>query len=333
MKRLRNLILSLFVMGLCGAAGATWFAAHLYTKPSVTSAPIVVIIPSGAGVKGIAAALTESRVIDQPLLFQVAVRLTKQHKNLKAGEYEFQPHQTMQSVIEQIAAGRVVHRRFTVPEGLTSWQIVNLLNGVEGLSGEITVPPPEGSLLPETYDFQRGDDRAAKIAQMQTAMNKTLVELWEGRAGDLPFATPEQALVLASIVEKETGVAGERARIAGVFVNRLRQGIPLQSDPTVIYALTAGQIQSDGLGAIGRRLLKADLDIDSPYNTYKNAKLPPTPIANAGRAALEAVLHPESHNFLYFVADGSGGHVFAATLDEHNKNVAEWRKYRKTVSQ
>lgn len=332
MKCLRNLILSLLIVGLCGTAGAGWFAAHLYTKPNAMNAATLVVISSGAGVKGIANALTEARVIDQPLLFQIAVRLTKQHKNLKAGEYEFQPHQNMQSVIEQIAAGRVVHRRFTIPEGLTSWQIVNLLNGVEGLSGEIAAPP-EGSLLPETYDFQRGDDRAGKIVQMQTAMSKALDELWEGRAGDLPFATSAQAVVLASIVEKETGVATERARIAGVFVNRLRQGIPLQSDPTVIYALTNGQIQSDGMGALGRRLLKADLEIDSPYNTYKNAGLPPTPIANVGKAALEAVLHPESHNFLYFVADGSGGHVFAATLDEHNKNVAEWRKYRKTVSQ
>jgi UPF0755 protein len=200
------------------------------------------------------------------------------------------------------------------------------LEAAEGLTGPLPDPPPQGSLLPETYFFENGETRAAMLARMQKAMTDALAELWPQRAENLPFDTPEQAVVLASIVEKETGVAAERPQVASVFVNRLRRGMPLQSDPTVIFALTGGEAD------LGRPLLRADLQVDHPVNTYVVNGLPPTPIANPGRASLEAVLNPAETDFLYFVADGTGGHAFARTLAEHNRNVARWRAVQRGQS-
>jgi UPF0755 protein len=207
--------------------------------------------------------------------------------------------------------------------------VVQRLNSIPLLSGEIATVPPEGSLLPETYQFHKGEDRNELIAQMQDAMKKTLEELWAKRDPSVPYMTPPDAVTMASIVEKETGVAAERPRIAGVFVNRLRLNMRLQTDPTVIYGITHGENQDSGQGPLGRRLLRADIEKDSPYNTYTRDGLPPGPIANPGRASLEAALNPEKNDYLYFVANGSGGHVFAATIGEQNKNVAEWRKIRR----
>jgi UPF0755 protein len=183
--------------------------------------------------------------------------------------------------------------------------------------------------LPETYDYRLKENKQDVIGRMQESMTKTIDELWPGRTANLPFATKEEALTLASIVEKETGLEAERKRVAGVFVNRLRRGIALQTDPTVIYAITKGRPQNEGKGPLGRRLLKKDLAFDSPYNTYLHAGLPPGPIANPGRASIEAVLHPEEHDFIYFVADGKGGHIFSSTLHEHGKNVTQWRIIRR----
>ena len=197
-----------------------------------------------------------------------------------------------------------------------------MLAATPALAGEMAPVPAEGSLLPETYHYGRGDRRAALIARMAAAMDETLAELWQGRAEGLPFDSPPAAMVLASIVEKETGLAAERRHVAGVFVNRLRRGMRLQSDPTVIYGLTGGA------GPLGRPLTRADLETDHPYNTYRIDGLPPHPIANPGREAIAAVLDPLPTGDLYFVADGSGGHVFAPTLDEHNRNVANWRRAR-----
>ncbi|MGZ9108351.1 MAG: endolytic transglycosylase MltG [Micavibrio sp.] len=289
-----------------------------------------IVIPRGAGVAVIADTLHENGVIKSPLVFKVAARITGDQAKLKAGEYEFPPYISTRAVLNKLVSGAVVQRKITIPEGWTSWQIVQFLNESEALTGSIAGIPPEGSLLPDTYIHEREADRTKIIATMDAAMKKTIEELWPGRAEGLPFTTVEEAVTLASIVEKETGIAAERARIAGVFVNRLRNGMPLQTDPTVIYAITKGQIKDDGQGPLGRRLLKKDLtDTDSPYNTYKYPGLPPGPIANPGRAALDAVLHPETHNFLYFVADGTGGHVFAATLAEHEANAVKWRAIRK----
>ncbi|HEY8190713.1 MAG TPA: endolytic transglycosylase MltG, partial [Micavibrio sp.] len=248
----------------------------------------------------------------------------------KAGEYEFAPSISMRAVLFKLTHGDIVQRRMTIPEGRTSWQIVQIINAADGMTGTIRDIPKEGSLLPETYSFARDADRSGIISDMSKAMENAVAELWPNRAEGLPFDTPDQAITLASVVEKETGMASERARIAGVFINRLKRGMPLQSDPTVIYALTKGIVKEDGMGPLGRRLLRKDMDeTESPYNTYKYPGLPPGPIANPGRAAIEAVLHPEQNDYLYFVADGKGGHVFAATLAEHERNAAEWRQIRK----
>jgi UPF0755 protein len=255
--------------------------------------------------------------------------VTGQQAALKAGEYKFSPGVSLGSVVAKLARGDVFRRVFTVAEGLTSWQVQEILDHTEGLTGELKETPPEGSLLPQTYQYMAGDTKQTAVLDMQKAMNDTIDLLWSGRDADIPISTPQEAVTLASIVEKETGVATERARIAGLFENRLKAGVALQSDPTVIYALTKGHIQTGGMGPLGRRLLAKDLEIDSPYNTYKNPGLPPGPIANPGKDALVAVLHPEHNDYMYFVADGTGGHVFAKTLEEHNENVAKWRKIRR----
>lgn len=210
--------------------------------------------------------------------------------------------------------------RVTVAEGATSWQIVDALTRAEFLSGEVAEIPPEGTLAPQQYEVERGMARAELVDQMLAIQTSTLAELWEGRADGLPYKTPEEALIMASLVEKETGVPGERARVASVFLNRLAQGMKLQTDPTVIYGLTKGQ------GVLGRGLRQSELRSNTPYNTYVIDGMPPGPIANPGRAAIEAALHPETTKFLFFVADGTGGHAFAETLEEHNENVARWRE-------
>lgn len=217
------------------------------------------------------------------------------------------------------AAKSDVRLRVTLVEGATSWQVVEALKSADFLAGSVKEVPAEGSLSPDSYEVKRGADRAALIADMETRQAADLAVAWESRAEGLPYETPEEALVMASLVEKETGVAEERARVASVFLNRLAQGIKLQTDPAVIYGVTKGQ------GALGRGLRQSELRKDTPYNTYVREGLPPTPICNPGRAAIEAALHPDSTRFVYFVADGSGGHAFAETLEEHNANVAKWR--------
>lgn len=210
--------------------------------------------------------------------------------------------------------------RIALAEGVTSWQIVDSLNKADFLAGDVTEIPAEGSLAPDSYEVKPGAERATLLANMQAAQSSILAAAWEARAPDLPYASPEEALIMASIVEKETGVAEERRQVASVFVNRLNQGMRLQTDPTVIYGVTGGQ------GVLGRGLRQSELRRETPYNTYVIDGLPPTPIANPGRASIEAALNPESTDYLFFVADGTGGHAFAVTLDEHNANVARWRE-------
>jgi UPF0755 protein len=213
-----------------------------------------------------------------------------------------------------------VRFRIAVAEGVTSWQIVNALSGMDILEGTVAETPAEGSLAPDSYEVRKGDDRAALITRMQSAQETLLAAAWEARAEDLPINSPEELLTLASIVEKETGVAEERRQVASVFVNRLNQGMRLQTDPTVIYGITRGE------GILGRGLRRSELRGETPYNTYVIPALPPTPIANPGRASLMAAAQPDETPYIFFVADGTGGHAFAVTLDEHNRNVAEWRK-------
>jgi UPF0755 protein len=329
MREFLSLSASFLALLIILGFGGLYEGARLYKGPGPLAAETMHVVPRGAGVGAIAKDLAQAGVIGDAFAFRAVVRLSGKSKTLKAGEYDFPAHVSLKDVIDKMAAGDVYHRSFTVPEGYTSRQIVKLLQAVPELNGDAPPVPAEGALLPETYDFTRGDLRADKIAQMQAAMTQALDELWAQRDPASPFRSPAEAVTLASIVEKETGVASERPRIAGVFLNRLRLGMKLQSDPTVIYALTKGDIKDEGQGPLGRRLLKKDLEIDSPYNTYLYAGLPPGPIANPGRAALQAVLMPEHNDFLYFVADGTGGHVFARSIAEHEHNVLLWRKIRK----
>ena len=306
---------------VAAAAAALWFQSAS-TSPGPLEEPATVIVPRGSGLQIIADELRAQGVIDSPMILMLRARWLGQAHRFKAGEYAFEPGISVDGVIDQMVAGRTVIHRITLPEGWTSAQLAELIAANDILSGELVAVPPEGSLLPETYHFERNEDRNALIARMTAAMDATLAELWAGRADDLPLDTPEEALVLASIVEKETGIASERPHIAGVFVNRLDRGMPLQSDPTVIYALTLGE------GPLDRLLTRADLKTDSPYNTYVVPGLPPGPIANPGRDAIAAVLQPLETKDLYFVADGTGGHAFAETLAQHNRNVAAWRAIR-----
>ena len=306
---------------VAAAAAALWFQSAS-TSPGPLEEPATVIVPSGSGLQIIADELRAQGVIDSPMVLMLRARWLGQAHRFKAGEYAFEPGISVDGVIDQMVAGRTVIHRITLPEGWTSAQLADLIAANDILTGELAAVPPEGSLLPETYHFERNEDRNALIARMTAAMDATLAELWAGRADDLPLDSPEQALVLASIVEKETGIASERPHIAGVFINRLDRGMPLQSDPTVIYALTLGEAPLD------RLLTRADLKTDSPYNTYVVPGLPPGPIANPGRDAIAAVLQPLETKDLYFVADGTGGHAFAETLAQHNRNVAAWRAIR-----
>lgn len=219
-----------------------------------------------------------------------------------------------------VAEADDIRWRVTLAEGVTSWQVVDALKRADFLSGEIGAVPPEGSLAPDSYEVERGADRAALLAEMAARQVATMAELWATRAEGLPYDTPEEAMIMASIVEKETGIAEERKRVASVFINRLEQGMRLQTDPTVIYGVTKGE------GVLGRGLRQSELRRETPYNTYIIDGLPPTPIANPGRLSIEAALNPDKTDDLYFVADGSGGHAFAKTLAEHNENVAKWRK-------
>lgn len=329
-RRIALWSLVLFLVALCGAAGAGIWALKVFRAPGPLMDETTVLIPRGSGVNAIADRLAAAGVIAHPHAFRAAVFLKGAQSSLRAGEYLFPSRQPMAEVIDRLARGDVFIRKITIPEGLTSYQIVALLKAAPGLEGPSAglALPAEGSLLPDTYQYMYGDTQTRILTRMKEAMDREKAALWVGRFPNLPFSTPEQAVTLASIVEKETGVASERGRIAGVFINRLRAGMKLQSDPTALYALTGGRPQDEGQGPIGRRLMRGDLDIDSPYNTYRYAGLPPGPIAHPGREALAAVLNPERHDFLYFVADGKGGHVFSRTLDEHNANVARWRRVR-----
>ncbi len=325
MRRLGGIAVAVVVLLLLAAGGAWVYLQKQFEAPGPLAQEAVLVIPRGAGLATISADLSDAGVISDPLVFEFGVRLFADATALKAGEYAFAPGSSMQEVAALIASGRTVVHRLTVPEGLTSVEIVALLDEAEALEGEIAEVPPDGALLPETYHFHRGDARADVLARMRQSMTEALAEVWAQRAENLPLKSPEEALVLASIVEKETGVDGERALVAGVFVNRLNKGMPLQSDPTVVYGITLGK------APLGRSLTRQDLAQATPYNTYQIGGLPPAPIANPGRAALEAAVKPAQTEYLYFVASGDGGHTFAKTLAEHNRNVAKWRKHLRSL--
>ncbi len=294
---------------------------HLLTAPGPLAESRTVIIERGDGPAAIARKLDGIGALADPRLFRLAARLSGADRELRAGEFRIPAHASVTTLIKVLRRGEPVLRRVTIPEGLTSAQIVALLEATEGLEGHVGPVPPEGTLLPETYYFTYGESRAALIRRMAEAQTTLIAELWPKRAADLPLHTSDEAIILASIVEKETARDEERPLIARVFLNRLARGMPLQSDPTVIYGVSGGT-------PLGRPIRKSELAGDNPFNTYRLVGLPPAPISNPGRASIAAVLHPADADFLYFVADGSGGHVFARTLAEHNRNVAAWRRLR-----
>ena len=295
-----------------------------YHRPGPLTRARTLIIEKGIGVALIADQLARATVIDNAFVFRIGVRLDGQESVLRAGEYRFPAHISMRDAAALIASANTVKRRLTIAEGLTTRQVLTQLAAAEGLEGVILDPDPaDGSLLPETYYFDYGDDRKDLVRWMQTAMDQALTQIWATRSDGLAIKTPREALVLASLIEKETGKPEERARISAVFHNRLRRGMRLQTDPTVVYAIAGGA------GPLNRALTRQDLKFPSSYNTYLNAGLPPGPIANPGRAALEAAVRPSDAKDLYFVADGTGGHLFARTLKQHNRNVARWRQLQK----
>jgi UPF0755 protein len=314
-----NAIFTVLVVVSVAVGGTLFIGKQRFETPGPLAEDKVVNIPRGAGIKDIADVLVREGVIDQPWVFMGGVIVLKARGDLKFGEYQFTKHASLSDVVDTIIENKVVQHAITIAEGLTSEQIVAKLLENAALTGQIKEIPREGTLLPETYRFTMGMTREQIIQRMQQAHKRVLTEVWEHRVTDIPIKTPEQLVTMASIVEKETGRADERSRVAAVFMNRLKTRMRLQSDPTIIYGLTGGK------GALGRPIMKSEIEQHTPYNTYVIDGLPPGPIANPGRASLEAAANPARTKELYFVADGSGGHVFADTYDAHQKNVAKLR--------
>ncbi|MGB8899278.1 MAG: endolytic transglycosylase MltG, partial [Methylocella sp.] len=305
-------------------SGLVW-SRHRTHEPGPLAANKVLYIEPGTEVPDIITQLDREGVIDSPFLLSVTLLLEGNRTKVKAGEYLFKQNVSLREVIDTLISGKQVLHAITIPEGLTSGQIVERLRDSDVLLGDITDVPKEGSMMPETYKAARGDIRADVVKKMQDAQKRAVDQIWSRRASGLPLRSPYELVILASIVEKETGKADERPRVASVFVNRLRNRMRLQSDPTIVYGLAGGK------GSLGRGITRADLEKPTPYNTYLIDGLPPGPIANPGRAALEAVANPSHTQDLYFVADGTGGHVFSETLDQHSRNVQRWRQIEKDV--
>jgi UPF0755 protein len=311
MKLLAWLVVPVVLVGIAVAA-----ALYTYRAPGPLAAPTQIVVPRG-GLSATAEALEREGVVQSARAFALAAWVTRDEGPIRSAEFTIPAGSSLAEVLAILRDGRPVQRRLTIPEGLMARQIAALIERTDALAGEMPTIS-EGAVLPETYAFAYGDQRAALVRRAEEAMTRALAEIWAARAEGLPLSTPREMLVLASIVERETGKPEERARVAGVFINRLRRGMALQSDPTVAYAAADGAV-------LDRPLTRADLERDHPFNTYRNRGLPPGPVASPGRDSLRAVVQPEAHDFLYFVADGSGGHAFARTLEEHNRNVARWR--------
>lgn len=321
-----NAIITIILVAMIGTGGVYVYGKQKIEAPGPLQEDKVVNIPARAGMTDIADILQREGVIDNNRwAFIGSVFALKARADLKPGEYSFQKNASLRDVIGTIVEGKVVQHSVTIPEGLTSEQIVARLTENDIFSGPIREVPREGTLLPETYKFPRGTTREQVIQRMQQSQKRVLTEIWERRNADVPVKTPEQLVTLASIVEKETGKADERSRVAAVFVNRLRQKMKLQSDPTIIYGLVGGK------GTLGRPIKRSEIQQPSPYNTYIVDGLPPGPIANPGRASLEATANPARTRDLFFVADGSGGHAFTETYDQHQKNVAKLRTMEKAI--
>ena len=324
LAKLFLILLTVLVVLALGAAAALyggykWMEAQFHA-PGPSAEESIILLPRGAGLIRIAAQLESEGLITDRRIFRAAVTLDEGDRSLRAGEYRIPAGASMAQIYELLRSGETVHYPVTFAEGLTSAMIVRALADVEVLTGEVTEIPAEGTLLPETYHVTRGTSRQELLDRMAQDQQALLDELWPNRAENLPFETREEAIILASIVEKETGVASERPEVAAVFVNRLRRGMRIESDPTIIYGISQGE-------PLGRGLRRSEIDnAENAWNTYQIPRLPPTPIANPGRESIAAVLNPAESSALFFVADGTGGHVFADTYAQHQRNVANWRR-------
>lgn len=317
-----NLMFSLLIFGLIGIGAILYLGQQAFEGDGPLRAEAVYTVPSGASIAQIANGLASRGIIEDSRLFRLGVRAYKNETTMKAGEYAFAPGISMKEVMEKLVEGRAIQQSVTIVEGMTVFKAFERIAANEALVGDMPSElPPEGSLVADTVLFQRGMERADIVARMRDAQSNLVAEIWATRRPDLPIADINEFVTLASIVEKETGVAGERPEVAGVFINRLRRGMRLQSDPTIIYGIFGGAGKPSD-----RPIYRSDIDTPTPYNTYTIDGLPPGPIAIPGRAALEAVANPADTPALYFVADGTGGHAFAETLDEHNANVRKWRE-------
>ncbi|WP_457092013.1 endolytic transglycosylase MltG [Microvirga sp. P5_D2] len=324
MLSLMSGLMTLFVaVAIAGIFGFTFLEREITAKGPLQSDKVVVI-PRNTGTGEIASILKQEGVINQPFLFEAYALINRQRGQMKAGEFQFKAGTSIEEAIDTLVQGKAILHTVTVPEGLTSEQIIARLYENETLSGDVTDTPREGTLLPDTYKFERGTTRQQIINTMQAAQRQAITQIWQRRSSELPIKSPQELTILASIVEKETGRADERTRVAGVFINRLMRRMKLQSDPTIVYGLVGGK------GTLGRGIMRSEIEAATPYNTYVIEGLPPGPIANPGRAALEAVANPSRTKDLYFVADGSGGHAFAESYEQHQRNVSRWRQLEKT---
>jgi UPF0755 protein len=318
MRVFLSLLVLVAVLAIGAFAGLRWEEGN-FAAPGPLAGEKIVIVEPGASLRVIADRFERDGIVTSAFFFRIGVARRGQAAGLQAGEYAVPPRISMAQAMALLLSGKVVEHRITVPEGLTSKAAFDIVMADPVLTGEVGAAPPEGSLLPETYVFRRGTTRAEMLARMRKAQEGLLAELWGKRKEGLPFATPEEAVNLASIVEKETGLPAERPRIAAIFVNRLKRGMKLQSDPTIIYGLTGG-------APLGHPLRQSELAKENPYSTYQIDGLPPTPISIPGRDAIVAVLNPPDSEELFFVADGSGGHAFAKTAAGHARNVARLRR-------
>ncbi len=323
-KKQRGLLIFIGSMGLltllAGIAFVSWnFVQYKFAANGPLTEDKVLTVPKGNGASSIASLLEMNGVIEDARYFKLLVRMDDVGSSLKAGEFNIPAGSSMRDVVGILQEGNAILYPFTAPEGLTSAQIMRAMGSVETLVDDNPATPAEGTLLPETYMTPRGMTRSALIEDMRQAQTDLLDELWDNRAPNLPIKSKEEVIILASVVEKETGVTSERDVVAGVFINRLRKGMRLQSDPTIIYGVSQGE-------PLGRGIRQSEIDRKTDWNTYQIDGLPKTPICNPGREAIAAVLNPADTEYLYFVADGTGGHVFGKTLADHNNNVKNWRR-------
>jgi UPF0755 protein len=325
-----NGLLTFLVIGVLAAGGALLYGASQFYGEGPLGQDTTFRVESGNGLGTTSQRLEEQGLISNRYIFQLGGRAMERQGRLKAGDFTIPAGASMADILKELTEGDPIRYAVVIPEGWTSWEAVQRINGDSNLVGEITPLPPEGSLLPGSYDYMPGDTRQSVVDKMQAAMQAELDTIWAARNPDLPIQTPQELVVLASIVEKETGVPAERPQVAAVFVNRLRQGMRLQSDPTIIYGITNGQ------APLGRGLRRSEIEAETPFNTYQIDGLPPTPIANPGADSLRAVANPDAHDYLYFVAKGpvpSDGHVFAETYAEHQRNVARWREIERAAAE